>query len=151
MTHRKSRKKDNARSEADDEMYEAAFLFAIGCHHLQEENWEVAITAFTSYIELEPDNAFAYDQRGIAFGRAERYDEAIADFSQAINMDHTFAGAYNNRGLSYYKQYLFDEAIADYDIAIQLSPDVAVFYANRGLAHAWKDDLCGDRRLQQSH
>lgn len=129
-----------AMPEYHDGMDEADFLLALGLNFLKDEDWERAITAFTSLIELEPDNAFAYDRRGIAYGRAERYDEAIADFSQAINIDHAFAGAYNNRGLSHYRQCRLDEAIADYDIAIHLSPNVAIFYANRGLAHSCKGD-----------
>jgi tetratricopeptide (TPR) repeat protein len=130
-----------AMGEYHDGMDEADFLLALGLNFLKDEDWQRATTAFTSLIELEPDNAFAYDRRGITYGRAERYDEAIADFSRAIGIDPTFAGAYNNRGLSYYKQYEFDEAIADYDIAIHLSPDVAIFYANRGLAHSQREDL----------
>jgi tetratricopeptide (TPR) repeat protein len=137
---------DNERSisamrEYHDGMDETDFLLALGLNFLKDEDWQRAITAFTSLIELEPDNAFAYDRRGIAHGRAECYDEAIADFNQAISIDPAFAGAYNNRGLSYYKQCRFDEAIADYDIAIQLSPNIAIFYANRGLAHSCKGDL----------
>jgi tetratricopeptide (TPR) repeat protein len=137
---------DNERSitamrEYQDGMDEADFLLALGLNFLKDEDWQRAITAFTSLIELEPDNAFAYDRRGIAYGRAKHYDEAIADFSRAISIDHAFAGAYNNLGLSYYKQCRFDEAIADYDTAIQLSPNIAIFYANRGLAHSCKGDL----------
>jgi Flp pilus assembly protein TadD len=137
---------DNERSitamrEYHDGMDETDFLLALGLNFLKDEDWQRAITAFTSLIELEPDNAFAYDRRGIAYGRTEQYDEATADFSRAISIDHAFAGAYNNRGLSYYKQHRFDEAIADYDTAIQLSPNIAIFYANRGLAHSCKGDL----------
>lgn len=124
-----------------DGMDEVDFLLTLGVNFLKDEEWEQAITAFSSVIELEPDNAFAYDRRGIAHGRAERYDEAIPDFSRAISVAPAFAGPYNNRGLSYYKQCRFDEAIADYSTAIQLSPDVAVFYANRGLAHSQRGDL----------
>jgi len=127
--------------EYHDGMDEADFLLALGLQFLKDKDWQRAITAFTSLLELEPDNAFAYDRRGIAYGRAECYDEAIADFSRAISIDLAFAGAYNNRGLSYYKQHQFDEAIADYGIAIYLSPDIAIFYANRGLAHSQRGDL----------
>jgi tetratricopeptide (TPR) repeat protein len=130
-----------AMRENHNGMDEADFLLALGLHFLKDEDWQRAVTAFTSVIELEPDNALAYDRRGIAYGRAERYDEAIADFGRAISIDLAFAGAYNNRGLSYYRQYRSDEAMADYDIAIQLSPGVAVFYANRGLAHSQRGDL----------
>jgi tetratricopeptide (TPR) repeat protein len=137
---------DNERSitamrEYHDGMDEADFLLALALNFLKDKDWQRAITAFTSLIELEPDNAFAYDRRGIAYGRAEHYDDAIADFSQAISIDHAFAGAYNNRGLSYYKQCRFDEAIADYDTAIRLSANIAIFHANRGLAHSCKGDF----------
>lgn len=132
---------NTARMSEYNDMDFADFYFALGLPFMKERNWERAITAFSSLIELEPNNALAYDRRGIAYGKAECYDEAIADFSQAIHMDDTLTSAYNNRGLSYYKQCWLDEAIADYNTAIQLSPDVAIFYANRGLAHSCKGDL----------
>jgi len=117
------------------------FYYSLGIHFLGEGDWERAINAFTSVIELEPENAAAYDRRGIACGRAERYGKAIADFNRAIELEPEYAGAYNNRGLSYYRQGLISEAIADYDMAIQMDPDIAMFHANRGLAHCWKNDL----------
>jgi hypothetical protein len=86
-----------AMGEYHDGMDEADFLLALGLHFLKDEDWQQAIAAFTSLIELEPDNALAYDRRGIAYGRAEQYDEAIADFSRAISIEPAFAGAYNNR------------------------------------------------------
>jgi tetratricopeptide (TPR) repeat protein len=130
-----------ATQEDHDGMDEADFLLALGIHFLEDEDWGQAAAAFTDLIELEPDNAFACDRRGIAYWRAERYDEAIADFSRAISIEPAFAGAYNNRALSYYKQCRFGEAIADYDAAIRLDPRVGVFYHNRGLAHSCRGDL----------
>ena len=141
-THNHNSSGENTTGQGDyDEMVLAEFYLAVGRSALEEGDWDRAVTAFTSYIELRPDDPLAYDRRGIACGRAERYDEAMADFSRAIELEPAFAGAYNNRGLSYYRQGRFDEAIADYDTAIELSPGVAVFYNNRGLAHRWKNDL----------
>ncbi|MBI4333278.1 MAG: tetratricopeptide repeat protein [Chloroflexi bacterium] len=114
---------------------QATIYFKLGGHYLDRGDLDPAINAFTRVIELEPDNARAYDRRGIAYGRKYYYDEAIRDFDQAIRIDPTYAGAYNNRGLSYYKLSRFAEALADYDRAIELSSDIGVFYANRGLAH----------------
>ena len=130
-------------SEQDeyDDTILADFYFLMGVDALQEKDWEKAITAFTSCLEIEPDNALAYDRRGIAYGRDELHHEAITDFTRAIELEPDFAGAYNNRGLSCYRLGRFDQAIADYDTAIELSPEVAVFYANRGLAHRWRNDL----------
>jgi len=137
----KMNQQNTAQEDEPGETDLPSFYYSLGIHFLGEGDWERAINAFTSVIEFEPENAAAYDRRGIAYGRVERYGEAIADFNRAIELDPAHAGAYNNRGLSYYRQGLISEAIADYDTAIQLSPDIAVFHANRGLAHCWKKDL----------
>jgi len=114
--------------------------FAFGLHFSEQRDWERAINSFSSVIELEPDNAYAYDGRGIAYGSIGCCDQAISDFDTAISINNTVAGFYCNRGLSYYKKSMFDEAIADLDKAIELDTDVAVFYNNRGLAHRWRED-----------
>jgi tetratricopeptide (TPR) repeat protein len=46
-----------------------------------------AITEYTKTIRLDPNNAAAYYNRGIAYSRKEDYDQAIADFAEAIRLD----------------------------------------------------------------
>jgi tetratricopeptide (TPR) repeat protein len=132
---------DNNGGQEEEELLIAEIHLQIAVKALEEEDWESAIQSFSSYLEFDPEDALAYDKRGIAYGNIYRFDEAIDDFSRAISIDDTFAGAYNNRGLSYYKKSQFDEAIVDYARSIALAPDIAVFYANRGLAHMWKGNL----------
>ena len=68
------------------------------------EDWnpDQAIAQYTQTIRREPNNAVAYNNRGIAYNRKGDTDRAIADLSQAIKIDPTYADAYNNRGTVYY-------------------------------------------------
>jgi len=118
-------------------------------------NYDGAIYLFTKGLELNPDNQYLYNDRGLCYLEkgslgVEAYlssnmEKAIADFSKAIELDADFAEAYYNRGLAYYEQgsYYnttpFTSAISDFTEAIELleDPDKLIdAYYNRGLAYA---------------
>ena len=44
----------------------------------------MAIEAYSYAIDLDPNNADAYANRGVAYGRKNKLDNAIQDFSMAI-------------------------------------------------------------------
>ena len=52
----------------------------------------------TKAIELNPQHADAYNNRGNAKYSLKEYKEAIKDFNQAIELNPQHAKAYNNRG-----------------------------------------------------
>ena len=60
-----------------------------------------AIADYDRAIELKPDYAEAYNNRGIANRILECHSEAIADYNRAIELKPDFAEAYNNRGVAY--------------------------------------------------
>ena len=74
-----------------------------------------AIHDYTQAIEIQPNLAFAYGNRGNSLFGLGRYQEVISDFDQAIQISPDFANFYFNRGLS--KSKLGDEADACVDIA----------------------------------
>lgn len=51
-------------------------------------------------IELDPNSAFAYFERGKAKHRIEDYKGAIEDYNKVIELTPNFADAYTNRGLA---------------------------------------------------
>ena len=69
----------------------AAVLFRNG-------DYEGAIKASSQEIQLDPNNAIAYNTRGAAQASIGRYKEAIVDLSTAIRLDPNLAIAYCNRG-----------------------------------------------------
>ncbi|MEN2370608.1 tetratricopeptide repeat protein, partial [Leuconostoc lactis] len=100
-----------------------------------------AIADYSKAIELQPDYASAYYNRGTSFFALKDYEKAIADYSKAIELQPDYASAYNNRGNSFSALKDYEKAIADYSKAIELQPDDARAYYNRGNSFsALKDD-----------
>ena len=54
---------------------------------------------FDKAIELDPKDANAYYNRGLAKSELKQYKEAIADYDKAIELNPKDAAAYYNRGV----------------------------------------------------
>ena len=80
---------------------------------LEKKDYDAAITAFTEAIRLNPEDARAYNSRGICFENNGKHDEAIADFTEAIRLNPSDSVAYANRGHANFEKADLREAIAD--------------------------------------
>jgi predicted O-linked N-acetylglucosamine transferase (SPINDLY family) len=83
-------------------------------------------------IQLKPDYAEAWSNRGNALHDLKRYEEALASHERALELKPDYAEAWSNKGtvLNELKQY--DEAITHYDKALSLKPDYAEAWRNKG-------------------
>jgi tetratricopeptide (TPR) repeat protein len=105
-----------------------------------------ALVDLDKVIELAPDIARAYDNRGmvrlslvvaqtigtqVVFD-SKTLDAAVADFSKAIELDPEYINSYINRGLVYYFRGDSYAAIADFAKVIELDPQRADVYHKRG-------------------
>ena len=54
-----------------------------------------AIADFNKAIQLDPNLAGAYNNRGVVYSETGKYKPAIADFNKAIQLDPNLADAYN--------------------------------------------------------
>lgn len=114
---------------------------AVGFYQLAEscrekKNYNCAVKNYSKAIDIAPDYADAYNNRGIVYHYKRNYDQAIRDFTRAIDLKPYFeANAYSNRGAAYKEKRNYDQAIADYDRAIELKPDYMEAYNNRGAAY----------------
>ena len=86
-------------------------------------------------IELVPDDAQAYSNRGVAYNNKGEYNRAIADLTRAIELNPDYAEPYHNRGNIYRERGEFDQAIKDYREAIKLKPDYVEAYHNSGTVY----------------
>ncbi|MFM2305260.1 MAG: hypothetical protein RLZZ135_2673 [Cyanobacteriota bacterium] len=95
-----------------------------------------AIVDYNRVIQLNPNSANAYFNRGLARAGLGDQPGAIGDYDRAIQLNPNFAAAYSNRGAA--RARLGDKpgAIGDYDRAIQLNPNFAAAYVARGNARA---------------
>lgn len=99
-----------------------------------------AIESYSEAIKLDPNNADAYNNRGIAYGKKGEHDLAIKDFNKAIDLNPNSANAYGNRGNVHFNKGEYDRTISDFSKAIDLNPDSAEVYYNRGNAYRAKGE-----------
>ena len=104
------------------------------------EQMDAAEAAYSRAIELKPNYAAAYSNRGRAYRRKGEYDRAINDFNEAIALNPNYAEAYCGRGVGYHDKEHYETAIGDYTKAIQLKPDYVNAYLNRGVVYRDKRD-----------
>ena len=73
-------------------------------------------------IEFDPDNALAYNRRGLAYSRLGEHERAIKDFDRAVKLDPTDALAHYNMGNAHATLGWFNAAIGNLDMAFELDP-----------------------------
>jgi tetratricopeptide (TPR) repeat protein len=93
-----------------------------------------AIAAFEKAFQLDPNDARARVNFGVALLKSGRTAEAIAQFEKARAIDPRNADAYLNLGSTLARAGKLDAAIADFEIALKLAPDRAA--ARSGLCGA---------------
>ncbi|WP_197356233.1 tetratricopeptide repeat protein [Aureliella helgolandensis] len=95
-----------------------------------------AINSVTRALELKPDYANAYFNRGELYFELGRFEQASKDYSLAIERDATDPQYYNSRAHSQFMLEDYDVAIADYQRAAELGTDSAVYQSD--LADAYQ-------------
>lgn len=114
----------------------AAEWFEKGYAASMSGNHTEAITAYSKAIELNPQFALAYNNRGAVYAKLGNYSQAIKDYDKAIKLSPQDAGNYHNRGNAYVELGNYNQAIKDYDKTIELNPRHADIYASRGVAYS---------------
>jgi tetratricopeptide (TPR) repeat protein len=77
---------------------------------------------FEAAIRSDPEDAWGYDNRGVAHQKMGEIDAALADFDSAIRLKPKFALALADRGAARLANGDVDRAIADLDAALALNP-----------------------------
>lgn len=85
-------------------------------------DYETTINELNEAIRLDPDYAFTYNERGIAFFEVGNYQASINDRLKAISLDPGYFEAYFNIGLACEKIKKYAEAIEAYRQFIEAAP-----------------------------
>ncbi len=88
-------------------------LFSAGTKYLRQGRMQDAITALSQAIDLKPDFAEAYINRGLAYYMNENYPQAEEDFLAVLEIRPDDQKANNNLAVVYYRLERYEEA-ADY-------------------------------------
>lgn len=101
---------------------------------LKRGDRERGMMLLAKVLELEPGNAVAHYQLGVALDEQQRTREALDCYEQAIRASPGFAEAHNNRGVALKALSRLEEALASFERAIELKPDYGKAHANLGNA-----------------
>lgn len=94
-----------------------------------------AVEYLNNALKLQPRDAEAYYNRGVAYDNLGQYKNAIKDYNQAIGLNPDYAEAYSNRGTIHNTTGKYQQAIEDFSEAIRLKPDDAEAFLGRGFAY----------------
>ncbi len=118
--------------------------FNIGLELIGQQRYDEAIKAFSTAIEIIPQDYQAYNYRGAAWALKGDYDRAIGDYNKAIEIRPRYAEAYNNRGFARTQRGDLPNALDDYALALEINPFFVDAYNNK----AWLLATCANQRFR---
>ena len=106
----------------------------LGIEQLQHGKLPQAEQTFKWLIQLQPNNADAWNLLAVSIIQQGRIQEATGKFERAIELNPQEAIFYNNLGNAYTEQKQFEKAIIIYEKSIEIAPNYAEAYYNLGNA-----------------
>ena len=98
------------------------------------------LSHYSKAIEIDPNYAIAYNNRGSVYYDRDEYRLALNDYNKAIAILPDYAIALNNRGMVYLIKRDYEKALKDFSKAIEFKHDYAYAYNNRGMVYYDKND-----------
>jgi tetratricopeptide (TPR) repeat protein len=104
--------------------------------------YDEAIQAYDKVIEINSNNADAWNNKGLSLIMLSRYGEAIQALDKAIEIKPNNAAAWSNKGCALDGLGRYDEAMQASDIAIENDPKLtnALIVKGTVLHHLGRDD-----------
>lgn len=103
--------------------------------HRIQGRLEEALADWNRIVELEPEHATSYTERGVVLQLLQRYEEAVADFDHALSLAPESSTTIAQRGHTFHLQGLQEEALVELDRAVGISPDEDWTYVLRAWVH----------------
>jgi tetratricopeptide (TPR) repeat protein len=108
--------------------------FNLGTDYYYKKEYEKSLMAYEKAIELKPDLAVAWTNKGVALGDLGRHEESIKAHEKAIALKPDYAEAWSKKGIALGNLGRHEESIKAYEKAIALKPDYAEAWNNKGIA-----------------
>ena len=90
--------------------------------------------AYDEDLEIDPQNADAYNNKGLSLYYSGNHLEAIECYDKALEINPEFACAHYNKGIILSVNGYNREAIECYDKALEINPQNTDAYNNKGLS-----------------
>ncbi len=95
----------------------------------------------SNQVQLNPEDATAYNNRGNVYADLKDYQKAISDYNEAIRLNPEYADAYYNRGVAYNLQGNSRSALESFRKAAEL-------YQRQGSQEDYQNALARIRELE---
>ncbi len=103
-----------------------------GIEYAESGDYQQALEYFDEAIQLDPNNAEYFNNRGNTYSFLKQYESAKEDYTQAIRLAPDYYLPYLGLGNVYDDLGEPEQAIEKYGQAIELEPDNVQPYRNRG-------------------
>ena len=125
----------------DDKLKLQALNFFFKARDLHDEGkYSEALKYFDKYMKIFPNDAKAFNFRGLTYQSKKEYEKAIEDFSKALKIDPDYTAALSNRGECYFKMEDWENAATDFTKVLKKDPDNIAMYYNRALIYSNDED-----------
>ncbi|HHT9152403.1 MAG TPA: tetratricopeptide repeat protein [Candidatus Hypogeohydataceae bacterium YC40] len=114
---------------------------ALGEKYYSDRKYNLAITEFSTALEMVPGDAATYEGLGRSYREIGEFDKAIEAFERGSLLkpptptSPAHAKLHNSTALTYDMMGNHEEAITEYDKAIKLDPTNDSFYNNKGFSY----------------
>ena len=105
--------------------------FYSGVEKYDKGDYQGAISDFSMAIEIEPQFAAAYSNRGLSKAELKDYQGSISDYNKALELDSQFVAALFNRASSRLDTGDYKGSISDYTNALEINPQNSDAYSHR--------------------
>ena len=103
---------------------------------LKKNDYPAAAVEWSKALELEPDEALAHNNLGLALVETGKLDEGMAHYRKALELSPGYPEAYNNLGSALVRRRRLPEAVESFENALKSNPDHANAHVNLGAALA---------------
>ncbi len=95
-----------------------------------------AMEDYNRGLEVNPNNAVLYSNRGKIWFERNKFDKAVEDYNRSLELRPDDPQTIINRGAALGMIGKLDEALADFNRAVEMNPDNPNLYFNRGILYA---------------
>ncbi len=103
-----------------------------GKAEFDREEYENSIRSYSKTLELEANDAKAWNNRGLAKSRLNLLDDALKDYEKATELDPDSSIFWFNMGALKTKLDRVEESIQHYNKSLELDPKMEYSWNNRG-------------------
>lgn len=125
-------KKLNPSFNVPDQLDDAEELIADGNYEEALQYCDESIKSYDKAIELDPRDAAAWNNKGIALSKLGYYLEGVRCYEEAININPKYSEVWNNKANALSNLGRHNESLESYYKAIELNPEYASAWYNLG-------------------